>query len=87
MYACLGDRRVRDVRSQDGALELDVLGAPGESVEIAAWSARAPASVEIGDVRADRKAEGVRRDAATGLLRVPLRVGPSGRARLRILPA
>jgi hypothetical protein len=87
MYACAGDRRVRDVRSREGALELDVLGAPGERVEIAAWSARAPASVEIGDVRADRKAEGVRRDAATGLLRVPLRVGPSGRARLRILPA
>ncbi len=86
MYACAGDRRVRGVGSDGEALELDVLGAPGERVEIAAWCARAPAAVEIGDIAAERKAEGARRDEATGLLRVPLVIGPAGRARLRIVP-
>ncbi len=79
-YACAGDRRVRDVRCAGEALELDVLGAPGERVEISGWSARAPAQVE-GD-----PAGPALHDPASGIFRVTVRVGASGRARLRIVP-
>ncbi|UCE85513.1 MAG: hypothetical protein JSU66_14410, partial [Deltaproteobacteria bacterium] len=46
-YATAGDRRLRGIRSVRRGLALDVLGAPGERVELRGWSARPLAAVRL----------------------------------------
>ncbi len=83
LYATAGDRRVRGVAVRDGQVEVDVVGAPGESVEITGWAARPPAAV-VGWSSHGEEELSVSREARTGLWRVPLVLGSGGRLRLRI---
>ena len=44
-YACAGDRRIRRVRTVDGGLAFDALGAPGEQVRVRGFAERLPRAV------------------------------------------
>ena len=85
LYATAGDRRVRGVEVRDGHVEVDVVGAPGESVEITGWAARPPSRV-VGWSSHGEEDLSVSRESRTGLWRVPLVLGSSGRVRLQIHP-
>jgi hypothetical protein len=82
-YASAGDRRLRELRAERGATLCEVVGAPGERVQISGWSA--------GALEAERREAGgarrpLLRDAA-GRFEVALELDADGRAELRLAPA
>jgi hypothetical protein len=82
-YASLGDRRVRTLRAEGGAILCELVGAPGERVELSGWSA--------GALAAERREPGAARrplprDAA-GCFELGLELDASGCAELRLVPA
>jgi hypothetical protein len=81
-YASLGDRRLRELRAERGATLCEVVGAPGERVEISGWSAGALAAERCRPGGAPRP---VPRDAA-GRFAVVLELDADGRAELRLTP-
>jgi hypothetical protein len=93
-YATMGDRRVRAARASATGLEFEVLGAPGESVTLAGWSARRPARFtqwipgyesELRAMQQSRqRSEGWRYDPQDGQYVANVQVGTSGQARIRI---
>jgi hypothetical protein len=82
-YACAGDRRLRGIRSVAGGVELDVLGAPGEVVELRGWSRGPVAGVRLQPPQA-AEALGLERDAASGGFQLRVDAGARGWARIRI---
>ena len=85
VYATAGDRRVRDVAIREGIVEVDVVGAPGESVELTGWTARPLAHVTSWSSSGEDELS-VDREPRTGLWSVPLVLGSSGRLRVRMEP-
>jgi hypothetical protein len=89
-WATVGDQRVTQIATLRGGLRFDVLGAPGEEVEVLGMSEGAPKAVtlwcpgEARDLALRQTGEGFSHDAASGLLRVGLRVGAQGRTRVRV---
>lgn len=79
-YATAGDRRIRDVRETESGIGFDVLGAPGEAVELLAYTEALPRDVRGttpgGDVaiQIDRELETGRTAFALQLPRTP-RIG------------
>ncbi len=84
-YACLGDRRLRDVRIAEGAIELEVLGRAGESLEVRGYAPRAVAVENIAPGEAPTAQRAF--VDARGVFSIPVSVGPEGSRRLRIAPA
>jgi len=91
-HACLGDRRVRGVRLDDGALRFDVLGGVGERVEIHGWSegelrevaasgGEAHALLPVAD-----PAPAFARDPRSGAWRLSVTAGERGAVQVRIAP-
>lgn len=83
LYATAGDKRIAGIRGVAGGAEVDVFGAPGESVRITGWAARRPARAELREPGA-RQALDVAWDAATGRFDVSLAVPASGSAQLAV---
>jgi hypothetical protein len=87
-YATAGDARLAEIRATPQGVAFDVLGAPGERVEIAGWSARPLAAPRVESasphplLRAAEAEPSLRRDAASGQFRLQLVVPP--RARLAV---
>jgi hypothetical protein len=85
-YACAGDRRIRRVRGEDGAVAFDALGAPGERVRIRGFSQRPLRGAFA------RDAEGAPEQALPvessdgGRFDLALRIGHRGATSVRILP-
>jgi hypothetical protein len=78
-YATAADRRLRAVRSDDaGGIAMDVLGAPGERVELRGFAGRAP--------RFELPGERESAFAPDGIWRLGLRVPERGWLPLRVLP-
>lgn len=83
LYATAGDKRVADVRAVSGGVEVDVVGAPGETVCITGWAARCPA-------RAERREPGAKHplavtwEATTGRFDVSLVMPACGFAQMAI---
>jgi hypothetical protein len=76
-YATLGDRRIFGVEIRDGELRFDVLGTPGERVNVEGCAPRAPRRAE-GWTPAGSAPLEVGFDAATGRFRASVPVGASG---------
>jgi hypothetical protein len=83
LYATAGDRRVADVRATDAGVAFDVLGAPGEAVQIAGWSARRPAGAALRGVGMERDLA-VAWSEASGRFDLDLRVPANGFARVEV---
>jgi hypothetical protein len=92
-YATAGDARLRGVRAAGAGVAFEVLGGPGERVELAGWSAGplAPPRVEAGAphplLPAGDAEPRLERDAASGRFRLALRVPPRGRVAVELAPA
>jgi hypothetical protein len=92
-YATAGDARLAAVRETREGVEFDVLGAPGEQVEIAGWSGRPLALVacESGEAHALLPASAapaaLEREAGSGRWRLDIRVPRRGRLRVELAPA
>jgi hypothetical protein len=82
-YASVGDRRLRELRAERGATVCEVVGAPGERVEISGWSAGALAAERRAAAGARRP---VPRDAA-GRFALAVELDASGCAELRLIRA
>jgi hypothetical protein len=81
-YASMGDRRIRGARWADGALECDVLGSPGERVELTGWcEGEVSAELWSPDTSA-RRMPACR--AAGGLFTVTVPLGGAGWSSLRL---
>lgn len=83
LYATAGDKRIADVRSVAGGVEVDVFGAPGEAVCVTGWSARRPGRAELREPGSKQGLE-VIWDATSGRLDVALVVPASGSAQVAI---
>jgi hypothetical protein len=76
-YATAADRRLRAVRAEGAGLAMDVLGAPGERVEIVGYAERSPRFEVEGEHRA--------RVDSQGTWRIALRIPERGWIPLKVL--
>jgi hypothetical protein len=83
-YATAGDRRTAGIRATPNGVELDVLGAPGERVELAGWAARRPAGAWLSHPGAGRTRLALGWDAARGVWEAALALPPGGFARVGV---
>jgi hypothetical protein len=78
LFATAGDRRIRALRAGARGVELEVLGAPGERVEILGWCRRPLRA------RSDGRECAVARDAASGSFTVALELPDRGWSELSL---
>ncbi|HXX48934.1 MAG TPA: hypothetical protein VEN47_11930 [Myxococcota bacterium] len=78
LFATAGDRRIRALREGPRGVELDVLGAPGERVEILGWCPRAVRA------RSEERECAVETDSASGRFAVALQLPDRGWSPLSI---
>jgi hypothetical protein len=83
-YATAGDRRLRGVRALGGAVECEVLGTPGEPVELTLWREGAGGLAAELWTPAGGAAAGQARAQGGGVFRLPLEVGRGGFTRVRV---
>ncbi len=76
-YASAGDRRLRGVRALGSGVEMDVLGAPGERVELRGLAPRAP--------RFELETQHQSHFAPDGIWRITLRIPERGWIALRVM--
>jgi hypothetical protein len=83
-YATAGDRRLGRVSETPDGLSCDVLGAPGERLELVGWAAREPAAASRWDVGSGRTPVALDWDRAGSLWSCVLSIGASGWLRLEV---
>jgi hypothetical protein len=83
LYASAGDARIADVRADDERIDVTVLGAPGERLTVAGWSAREPRAHTWTPTRGDAPSA-ISYDRATELWRAAVEVPLSGWLVLRL---
>ncbi len=92
-YATVADRRVARIQDLEDGVRFDLLGAPGERVEVHGIAPAAPAGAAVWSASGERSLprlsepgadEGLHWSAADGRWRLAARVGPEGRAHVTL---
>jgi hypothetical protein len=84
LYATAGDRRLRGVRALGAAVECEVLGTPGEKVELTLWREGAGGLAAELWTPAGGAAAAHPRAQGGGVFRLPLELGRGGFTRVRV---